>query len=75
MKNEKLLETVADIAYQAGQLKYFSGDSRADVSEFIQWASQFEKENQKTDWGKNDYLLAIENFTSKKIANVVGNLR
>ena len=47
--NRKLLETVADIAYSAGEAGYFSGDSRADVNEFIHWAKIFEKEHKRTD--------------------------
>ena len=69
MNNQKLLETVADIAYQAGQQKYYSGNSRADISEFVRWASQFEKENFKTDWNETDYILAVEEFTSKRLLN------
>jgi hypothetical protein len=32
MKKRKILETLADIAYIAGDMKYFSGDSRADIN-------------------------------------------
>ena len=74
MNNQKLLEAVADIAYQAGQQKFYSGDSRSDVSEFIHWACQFEKENSKTDWSNTDYILSIEDFTSKKIDEATRSL-
>lgn len=69
MKNQKLLETIADIAYLAGQKGYYSGDSRADISKYIYWATQFEKEHLKTDWGNTDYIIAIENYTLEKINN------
>lgn len=73
MKNHKLLETVADIAYQSAQLKFYSGDSRADVSEFIRWAIQFEKLNLNTDWNENDYILSIEKFTMEKVADAMNS--
>ena len=38
MKNRKLYQTIADIAYLAGQKNIYSGDSRADISAFILWA-------------------------------------
>ena len=67
MKKRKILETLADIAYIAGDMKYFSGDSRADINCFIYWATEFEKMNRKTDWDEVDYILAIEAFTESKI--------
>jgi hypothetical protein len=65
--NRKLLETVADIAYIAGTKKYYSGDSRADINDFIYWATQFEKIHINTEWGNEDYIIAIENFTNEKL--------
>lgn len=67
MKNQKFIEIVADISYIAGETKYFSGNSREDVSNFILWATQFQKENSKTNWFDADYRLAIEKFTIQKI--------
>ncbi|MDI6722452.1 MAG: hypothetical protein QMD97_02745 [Candidatus Aenigmarchaeota archaeon] len=67
MENVKLLETVADIAYIAGFHKYYSGNSRLDISEYIQWAVEFEKVHQKTDWDKADYMLLVEEFTENKM--------
>lgn len=49
MGHQKLLETLADIAYIAGESKYFTGDSRADVNEFILWAREFEAHHRNTD--------------------------
>ena len=71
MENQKLLETVADIAYIAGQQKFYTGDSRADISEFIYWASGFEKKNVHTDWDEIDYIIEIEEFTMMKINNYI----
>jgi len=65
--NRKLLETVADIAYIAGTKAYYSGDSRSDMDEFIWLAKQFEKLHGRTDWGTNDYIIAIEDYTNEKL--------
>ena len=65
MKNHKLLEALADISYLAGESKFFSGDSRADVSEFIWWAAEFEKANKQTNWDEQEYILAIQRFTRR----------
>jgi hypothetical protein len=67
MKNQKLLEAIADISYIAGSHNYSSGNSRQDISEFIYWAVQFEKQHSKTDWDKEDYILAIDDFTIGKL--------
>jgi len=69
MNNQKLLETVADISFIAGERKYFSGDSRADVSNFVFWANQFEKENFNTNWDEVDYRILIEKFTENKLSD------
>ena len=63
--DQKLLETVADIAYILGRNNYFSGDSRADVGEIIFYAEDFESKN--TDWSKEDYISKIESFATNKI--------
>ena len=67
MYNQKLLETIADISFIAGENKFFSGDSRADIFSFILWANEFEKENSKTNWSEVDYRISIEKFTERKI--------
>lgn len=33
-----LCEAVADISYIAGKEKYYSGNARADIATFIEWA-------------------------------------
>jgi len=63
--NERLLETVADIAYIFGEKGYFSGDSRADIQEIIFLAKKFE--NTDHDWDKDDYLIQINKFSYFKI--------
>jgi hypothetical protein len=69
MENQELLEIVADIAYSAGEEKFFSGNSRQDISEFIRWAGQFEQQHKETDWHREDYILAITDFAKEKISN------
>ncbi len=69
-----LLEAVADIAYIAGAEKYTSGNSRADISDFILWAKEFDHINRKVEWGITegaDYMEAIEAFTLTKITPVI----
>jgi hypothetical protein len=67
MENQKLMEVVADISFIAGEMEYFSGNSRADVSNFIFWAKQFQQHHAKTDWDEVDYILEIQEFAIKKI--------
>lgn len=67
MSKQKLLESVADIAYIAGNSRYYSGNSREDISEFIYWAEEFEKKHKHTDWDREDYLTEIINYTESKL--------
>ncbi len=68
MKNLKLLETLADIAYIAGYHQYYSGDSRMDMSEIIAWTMEFEAIHQDTDWDEENYMLAVEAFANGKLS-------
>jgi hypothetical protein len=76
MEDYKLLETIADIAFYAGQKNFYSGDSRADILEFINWAKEFENFHRFTDWDEHsiDYIWAIEEFTESRI-NAHNSLR
>jgi hypothetical protein len=69
--NTKLLESLADIAYNAGVNRYYSGDSRADMHNFIHWAKEFEAINKDTDWDEENYMLAIEDFASAKLCELI----
>ncbi len=63
-----LCEAVADIAFFAGEKKFYSGDSREDMGTFISWAKEFEFENRGVQWGENkDYMEEIEKFTFDKL--------
>lgn len=65
-----LCEAVADIAFIAGQEKYYSGDSRKDIADFIEWAKEFEKINEGVRWGIDegkDYMDAISDFAAMKL--------
>jgi hypothetical protein len=75
MSNRKLLESVADISYIAGNSRYHSGNSRADVSEFIYWAEEFEKKHKDTDWDQEDYLTEIIDYTNSKLKEARKGLR
>jgi hypothetical protein len=71
MEEQKLLlETVADISYLAGEKRFYSGDSRADISEFIRWAIEFQRINTETNWDEHNYLLLIETFTQQKLLTI-----
>lgn len=64
-----LCEAVADIAFIAGQRGYYSGDSRKDIADFINWAKEFEKINEGVQWGIDDgkdYIDAVSDFTALK---------
>lgn len=64
----KLCEAVADIAYLAGERGCYSGDSRADMRAFIDWAREFEALNSTRDFDKDgDYISEIEQFAERKM--------
>jgi hypothetical protein len=73
MTNDKiysLCEAVADISFIAAEEKYRTYDSREKVSQFIQWAKEFENLHQDIHWGVNsslDYIESIYHFTIFKI--------
>ena len=67
MDQQKLLETAADIAYYAGYNKFYSGNSRSDIKDFICWAKEFEQFHRDTDWDKLDYMLTIDAYTEDKL--------
>lgn len=67
----KLCEVVADIAYQAGVDRRYSGDSRADIQRFIDLAEEFEKLHENTDWNEHgDYIGAVDEFARQKLADM-----
>jgi hypothetical protein len=67
----ELLEALADIAHIAGALKFYGGDSRADIQLFIKWAHEFEEEHHAIQWGIDlDYMETIEKFADSKFKEV-----
>lgn len=69
--NRKLLETVVDLAYNAGAENLWEGrDSRAVNADIIRWAEEFETEHADTDWNAEDYLLAVDGFYKERISNM-----
>lgn len=65
-----LCEAVADITYIAAEENYRTDDSREMISQFIQWAKEFEHLHQHIEWGINsplDYIDSIYYFTLFKI--------
>ncbi len=67
IEENKLFESIADIAFIAGQKGFFSGDSRADISEFINWAKEFEAVHEDTNWDETDYKDTVEAFAETKL--------
>ena len=67
MENKKMNEAIADISYIAGHRRYYSGNSRIDMSVFINWAKEFEDMNKYEVWEERDYMLEIEAFANQKI--------
>ena len=65
------MQAVADISYIAGYEKHYSGNSRFDISEYIWWAKEFEEIHKNTDWGNEDYMLAIEQYANDKIKQAI----
>lgn len=66
------MESASEIAYIAGEFQYHSGDSRADISSFLQWAEEFEAirkvdEHGVETYGGQDYISAIWDFARAKI--------
>jgi hypothetical protein len=70
MNSIAILEATADISYHAGHVGFTTGDSRADVSLFVQWAEEFEESHLKTNWNESDYILLIDEFVPKKISHI-----
>jgi hypothetical protein len=71
----RLLETISDISFLAGAIRYHSGDSREDIQQFIAWAKEFEAGRKMIVMGSEkveryngmDYLSAIEAFAYSKL--------
>lgn len=74
MESKKNYEAIADISYIAGYNRYYSGDSRIDMLEFINWAKEFEEINKNAVWEYRDYMLEIESFAIHKINDAIRNI-
>jgi hypothetical protein len=65
-----LCEAVADISYIAASENYKTKDSREMISQFIEWAKEFEYLHKQIEWGVNsplDYIDSIYHFTIFKL--------
>ena len=76
-KTRELMECVADIAFMAGAHDYYGGDSRQDISNFIQWAIEFESKRIENADGSvtydgKEYMDAINDFVNVKLENGEG---
>lgn len=62
-------EAIADIAYEAGGQGFRpTGNSRDTISSIIDWADEFTRRHQDTDWNEVEYLDRIWDFIQKKLA-------
>jgi len=77
MSNERLHETIADVAYLAGAHRHYSRDSRRDIQTYITWAREFESARIVVNGdeqyplpagGTDNYMTAVEAFTEAKLA-------
>ena len=69
-KTYSLCEAVADIAFIASKENYKTADSRKIISQFIEWAQEFEHLHKNVEWGVNfppEYIDSIYYFTIFKI--------
>lgn len=71
-KTRKLMEAVADIAFVAGGYRHYSGDSRKDISDYIQWAIEFEslakeEPDGSVTYNGKEYMEAVEWFALDKV--------
>lgn len=71
-REDRLLETVGDIAYVAGVRGFHSGDSRADMALMIAWAREFETKrvvdgDGNETYNGDDYMTAVETFAGEKL--------
>lgn len=51
LSTERLHETIADLAYYAGQVSHFTGDSREDIQQIIKWAHEFDADQ----WQRSNF--------------------
>lgn len=69
--NRKLLETLVDLAYNAGANNLWKdNDSRAINTDIIRWAGEFEAKYAGVDWNEEDYFLTIDRFYEEKTSNL-----
>lgn len=61
-------ETLVNIAYESGVRQFRpSHDSRETISSVINWADEFSRIHEDTDWSEVDYLDTLLDFTEKKL--------
>lgn len=67
--DERLLETLADIAFNAGWRQPEDVDSRELVWKIIDWAREFESLYKDVKWseGDMDYITMIDQFANEKL--------
>lgn len=61
-------EVLADIAYEAGAIRYgIKGDSRVAIRDIISWADEFMEIHKDTNWEEVDYIETVYGYVSNKV--------
>lgn len=69
----KLLETVADLAYNAGADNLCGDkDSHTIIADIIERAIAFSNRHTETDWEIEDYILTIDKFYQEEVLGQLG---
>lgn len=76
--NQRVMESVADIAFNAGYMLAKGDiqveDSRAFVDQMIIWSKEFNNLHQHDEWQDFSYIEAIDEFAKTKILDYCGVL-
>lgn len=63
-----LKEVLADIAYEAGAIRYgIKGNSRSAIKDIISWADKFMEIHKDTNWEEVDYIETVYAYVVDKI--------
>lgn len=71
IREGKLLEALADLAYNAGAADLCDNrDSRTVMADLIHAAGEFEARHKETDWDNTDYLQEIDRHYRKHFGQI-----
>ncbi|MEK5357998.1 hypothetical protein [Paenibacillus sp. FSL L8-0709] len=77
IKLSEVREIIADIAFTAGHLQATGliviNDSRELVNDISIWTDEFMNVHDQTDWDKELYLEAVDDFATLKLLSKYGS--